>query len=211
MHVDRLEVREKETQPPRHYDDASLLAAMKNAGRTIEDDALASAMAASGLGTPATRAETIEKLIRTGYLERQRKQILATAKGKALIGLVAAPLSSPELTAEWEQRLKEVERGEGDVAGFYRDIVAFVRDLIPRIAQGPALSAEQVEAARQGEPGRRVGSAARPERPCRAPAAPGSVTVATVRSASRARSPKTPRRLVAAVIATAAASPSGRR
>ncbi|TCT22174.1 DNA topoisomerase 3 [Thiobaca trueperi] len=160
VHVDRLEVREKETQPPRHYDDASLLAAMKNAGRTIEDDALASAMAASGLGTPATRAETIEKLIRTGYLERQRKQILATEKGRALIGLVAAPLRSPELTAEWEQRLKDVERGEGDVAGFYRDIVAFVRDLIPCIAQGPALSPEQVEAARQGEPKRRGGKGA---------------------------------------------------
>jgi DNA topoisomerase III len=155
VHVDRLEVREKETQPPRPYDDATLLAAMKNAGRTIEDDALASAMAASGLGTPATRAEIIEKLIRTGYLERQRKQIRATAKGQALIGLVAAPLRSPELTAAWEQRLKEVELGERAVTDFDRDIVSFLRELIPQIAQGPALSAEQVDAARQGEPGRK--------------------------------------------------------
>ncbi|NEX23185.1 DNA topoisomerase III [Thiorhodococcus mannitoliphagus] len=161
VHVDRLEVREKETQPPRHYDDASLLAAMKNAGRTIEDDALASAMAASGLGTPATRAEILEKLIRTGYLERQRKQLRATAKGQALIGLVAAPLRSPELTAEWEQRLKEIELGERTAAEFDRDIVTFLRELVPQIAQGPALSAEQVDAARQGEPRRNGGKAAK--------------------------------------------------
>ncbi|WP_295399039.1 DNA topoisomerase 3 [uncultured Thiocystis sp.] len=159
VHVDRLDVVEKETQPPRHYDDSSLLAAMKNAGRTIEDDALASAMAASGLGTPATRAETIEKLIRTGYLERQRKQIRATAKGQALAGLVAAPLRSPELTAGWEQRLKQVEQGEQPAAEFYRDIVAFVREMIPEIAHGPALSPEQVTAARAGEPARKGGKA----------------------------------------------------
>ncbi|MBK1720426.1 type IA DNA topoisomerase [Thiocystis violacea] len=157
VHVDSLEVREKETQPPRPYDDSSLLAAMKNAGRAIEDDALASAIAASGLGTPATRAEIIEKLIRTGYLERQRKQIRATAKAQALIGLVAAPLRSPELTAEWEQRLKEVELGERLAEDFYRDIVGFLRELIPRIAQGPALSPEQVDAAREREPGRKGG------------------------------------------------------
>ncbi|AFL75533.1 DNA topoisomerase 3 [Thiocystis violascens] len=159
VHVDRLEIVEKETQPPRHYDDSSLLAAMKNAGRTIEDDALASAMAASGLGTPATRAETIEKLIRTGYLERQRKQIRATAKGQALAGLVAAPLRSPELTAGWEQRLKQVEQGEQTAAEFYRDIVTFVREMIPQIAQGPALSPEQVAVARAGEPTRKGGKA----------------------------------------------------
>lgn len=157
VHVDRLEVVEKETQPPRPFDDSSLLAAMKNAGRTIEDDALASAIAASGLGTPATRAETIEKLIRTGYLERQRKQIRATAKGQALAGLVAAPLRSPELTAGWEQRLKQVELGEQPAAEFYRDIVAFVREMIPEIAQGPALSPEQVAAARAGEAARSGG------------------------------------------------------
>jgi DNA topoisomerase-3 len=161
VQVSSLEVVEKETQPPRHYDDSSLLAAMKNAGRAIADDALASAMAASGLGTPATRAETIEKLIRTGYLERQRKQIHATAKGQALIGLVAAPLRSPELTAGWEQRLKQVEQGEQAVATFYRDIVAFVRELIPQIAQGPALSAEQVAAVRADEPRGKGGKSSR--------------------------------------------------
>ena len=140
VQVSGLEVVEKETQPPRPYDDASLLAAMKNAGREIEDDALAAAMKESGLGTPATRAEIIEKLIRTGYVERQRKQLRATAKGQALIGRVAEPLRSPELTAQWEQRLKDIERGQAAAEDFYRDIVAWVRGLIPTLGQGPALS-----------------------------------------------------------------------
>lgn len=140
VQVSRLEVVEKETQPPRPYDDASLLAAMKNAGREIEDDALAAAMKESGLGTPATRAEIIEKLIRTGYVERQRKQLRATLKGQALIGLVAEPLRSPELTAQWEQRLKDIERGEAAAEDFYHDIVAWVRGLIPTLGQGEALA-----------------------------------------------------------------------
>ncbi|WP_296695511.1 type IA DNA topoisomerase [Thiocapsa sp. UBA6158] len=150
--VDSLEVQEKETQPPRHYDDATLLAAMKNAGREIEDDALAAAMKQSGLGTPATRAEIIEKLIRTRYVERQRKQLHATPKGMALIGLVDPALRSPELTAEWEQRLKDVEHGELAVDVFYRQILDFLRDLVPQIAQGPAMSAEQAAAERAERP-----------------------------------------------------------
>ncbi|NCA69176.1 MAG: type IA DNA topoisomerase [Sphingobacteriia bacterium] len=154
VQVERLEIQEKETQPPRHYDDASLLAAMKGAGREIADDALAAVMKSCGLGTPATRAEIIEKLIRAGYVERQRKQLHATPKGIALIGLVAAPLCSPALTAEWEQRLKDIEQGELDEAIFYRDILTFLDELLPVIAHGPALSAEQVAAERQGRPAR---------------------------------------------------------
>lgn len=162
VHVERLEVREKETQPPRPYDDASLLAAMKNAGRAIEDDALASAMAGSGLGTPATRAETIEKLVRTGYVERQRKQIRATAKGRALIGLVAPALRSPELTAGWEQRLKEIELGERSATDFEREIRDLVRELIPRVAQGERLDRTRIQTAgptkgRGGAKGQRKG------------------------------------------------------
>lgn len=151
VHVTGLEVVERETQPPRPYDDATLLAAMKSAGREIEDDALATAMKASGLGTPATRAEIIEKLIRSGYVERQRKQLRATTKGLALVGLVAEPLRSPELTANWEQRLKDVEQGQGQAEDFYRDIVAWVRHLIPVVAQGGALTPEQAVAASRGQ------------------------------------------------------------
>ncbi|KAA6185191.1 DNA topoisomerase III [Thiohalocapsa marina] len=144
VHVDGLEVVEKETQPPRPYDDATLLNAMKHAGRDIDDDALAAAMKGSGLGTPATRAAIIEKLLRTGYIERQRKQLRATDKGRALIALVAEPLRSVELTAAWEQRLQEIEQGAADADGFYADICTLVRDLVAdvarvvRVAQGVA-------------------------------------------------------------------------
>ncbi|MCP3877518.1 MAG: DNA topoisomerase III, partial [Sulfitobacter sp.] len=153
VHVKRMEVLEKETQPPRPYTDATLLAAMKNAGREIEDDSLAEAMKQTGLGTPATRAEIIEKLIRTEYVQRERKQLRATEKGRALIGLVAEPLRSPELTAEWEQQLKEVEEGKRPAAEFYRGIVEFIRERVPEVAEGPALSSEQVAAARERQPG----------------------------------------------------------
>ncbi|WP_295879289.1 type IA DNA topoisomerase [uncultured Thiohalocapsa sp.] len=154
VHVDALDVVERETKPPRPYDDATLLNAMKHAGREIDDDALAAAMKSSGLGTPATRAEIIEKLLRTGYIERQRKQLRATDKGKALIALVAEPLRSVELTAAWEQRLKDIEQGSADADAFYQDICAQVRALIPQVAAGPAMTAEQVAAARAAAPQR---------------------------------------------------------
>jgi len=155
VHIKAMDVLEKETQPPKHYTDATLLAAMKNAGREIEDDALAEAMKQTGLGTPATRAEMIEKLIRTGYVQRERKQLRATEKGRALIGLVAEPLRSPELTAAWEQQLKEVEEGKRPAGEFYGNIVGFIRELVPRVAEGPALSPEQVAAAREHRDGRK--------------------------------------------------------
>ncbi len=156
--VTRMDVVEKETQPPRPYTDATLLAAMKNAGRELEDDELAAALKESGLGTPATRAETIEKLIRTGYVVRDRKSIASTEKGKALVSLVAEPLRSPELTAEWEQQLKDVEEGQRPVAGFYEGIADLVRTLVPKVQQGPALSPEQ---AAQAQGKKRGGSKSR--------------------------------------------------
>ncbi|MBK1621252.1 hypothetical protein CKO42_23105 [Lamprobacter modestohalophilus] len=148
VHVASLDLIERETQPPKRFEDATLLNAMKYAGREIEDKVLAAAMKGAGLGTPATRAETIEKLIRTGYVERQRKQLVATDKGQALIGLVAEPLKSAELTAAWEQRLKDIEEGRAEAAVFHADINRFVTELIPQVARGAALPPEQVAAAR---------------------------------------------------------------
>jgi len=156
VHVEGMEVVEKETKPPRRYSDATLLAAMKNAGRQIEDEGLAEAMKESGLGTPATRAETIERLIRSGYAERQKKNLAPTEKGKGLIGAVAEPLRSPELTAEWERKLKEVEEGRLPAAQFYRSIVEFVEGLIPRVGESPTLP-EEAFADRRGGKGRGKG------------------------------------------------------
>jgi len=154
VHVNRLEVVEKETQPPNPYTDATLLAAMKNAGRELDDEALADTMKDSGLGTPATRAEIIERLIRSGYVWRERKSLKSTEKGRALMALVAEPLRSPELTAAWEQQLKEVEAGRYAAETFYQSITDFVRELIPQVAEGLALSPEQVA---EAKPQRRFG------------------------------------------------------
>lgn len=155
VHVDGMEVLEKETRPPRPHTDATLLLAMRNAGRQIEDEELAAAMRHSGLGTPATRAETIEKLIRSGYVRRERRQLRSTDKGRALIAMVAEPLRSPELTATWEQQLQDVEEGKLAASTYYQRITAFVQNLVPQVAAGQAMSAAQVAAARQQQPGAR--------------------------------------------------------
>jgi DNA topoisomerase III len=153
VHVDDMVVVEKETRPPRAYTDATLLMAMKNAGRELDDEALAGAMKESGLGTPATRSDMIEKLLRTGLVQRAARQLNSTEKGQALIGLVAEPLRSPELTAEWEQQLKDVEDRRLSVETYSQRIADFVRTLVPQVAQGPSLTAEQVAAARQQQAG----------------------------------------------------------
>ncbi|NKB68893.1 MAG: DNA topoisomerase III [Candidatus Latescibacteria bacterium] len=160
VHVDKMEVVEKETQPPKPYTDATLLNAMKYAGRQIDDEALAQAMKESGLGTPATRADMIEKLIRTQLIERQKKALMPTDKGKALISVVAAPLKSPELTGDWEQKLKDIEEGKLNAQNYYQSIVDFITQLIPEISQSPTLPPESRGPARQGSgtPGQELGT-----------------------------------------------------
>lgn len=100
----KIELKEGKTTPPKPYDDASLLTAMKNAGKELDDEDLASYMKQKGLGTPATRAAIIERLLQTGYVERSKKALLPTEKGKALIGQVHNELKDIALTAIWRQR-----------------------------------------------------------------------------------------------------------
>ncbi|MEE9384159.1 MAG: DNA topoisomerase 3 [Nannocystaceae bacterium] len=121
---------DRETQPPRHYDDGTLLSAMEHAGRRIEDRELERAMAGSGLGTPATRASIIETLLRRGYVERKGKSMLATEKGIKLIGAVHSEVKSPEMTAKWECKLAALEKGQGSLDGFMFSIEAYVRELV---------------------------------------------------------------------------------
>jgi DNA topoisomerase-3 len=126
--VDTLEVEalEKETKPPRRYTDASLLAAMETAGKLVEDDELREAMKDSGIGTPATRAAIIERLIEVGYLERDGRALVATEKGLNVVRLLGAhPLTSPGLTGDWEHRLTRIESGEESRERFMGDIAAF--------------------------------------------------------------------------------------
>ncbi len=127
------QLKEGKTTPPKHYDDASLLTAMKNAGQEIKDDDLAACMKQSGLGTPATRAAIIEKLIAVGYVERRKKSLFPTEKGKALISQVHPTLKDVALTASWEQQLANIQEGSTPADTFAAAIAQFVHDIFPEI------------------------------------------------------------------------------
>ncbi len=121
----------KETKPPRRYSDASLLGAMETAGKLVEDDELREAMKDSGIGTPATRAAIIERLIAVGYIERDGRALVATEKGCSVIKLLDAhALTSPGLTGDWESRLGKIERGEDSREKFMTDIAGFARETV---------------------------------------------------------------------------------
>jgi DNA topoisomerase-3 len=126
-----VESAEKETKPPRRYSDASLLAAMETAGKLVDDDELREAMKDSGIGTPATRAAIIERLIDVGYIERDGRALVATEKGLNVIRLLDShPLTSPSLTGDWEHRLGRIEEGEEQRETFMRDIAAFAEQTV---------------------------------------------------------------------------------
>ena len=126
----------RKTHPPARYTDATLLTAMESAGRTIEEKEISAAMRDSGLGTPATRAATLETLLRREYLRREEKSLHATESGIALIAAVHPRVTSPQLTGEWERELRRMERGEADFSGFMQGIEAFVRDVVGQVVGG---------------------------------------------------------------------------
>jgi DNA topoisomerase-3 len=124
----------KETKPPRRYSDASLLGAMETAGKLVDDDELREAMKDSGIGTPATRAAMIERLITVGYIERDGRALAATEKGLNVIRLLNEhALTSPGLTGSWEQRLGKIERGEDSRKQFMRDIAGFAQETVKEL------------------------------------------------------------------------------
>jgi len=119
-------VREGKTSPPKRFTEDSLLAAMETAGaEDMPDDA-----ERKGLGTPATRAGVIEKLVKTGFMDRKKKQLAPTEKGVNLIAILPDTVKSPALTAEWEHKLKRIERGELDDKVFMTDIAAMTLGLV---------------------------------------------------------------------------------
>jgi DNA topoisomerase III len=129
--VTKVGVKEGETKPPPRYSESALLGAMETAGKLVEDEELRQQMKDSGLGTPATRAATIERLIKVGYVEREKKALVPTEKGRSLIGLLGeSPLSSPELTARWEERLAKMEKGAERRLDFMSDISGFTTSLV---------------------------------------------------------------------------------
>lgn len=134
--TESLEVKGLETRPPARFTEATLLSAMEGAGKLIEDDELREAMEAKGLGTPATRAATIEGLLAEEYLRREGREISSTPKALALMELLHAvdipALASPEMTGEWEYKLKQMERGELPRSRFMEEIVGLTQKIVER-------------------------------------------------------------------------------
>ena len=134
--TDSLEVKSLETRPPARFTEATLLSAMEGAGKLIEDEELREAMEAKGLGTPATRAAIIEGLLSEEYLRREGREISSTPKALALMELIRAVdipgLASPEMTGEWEYKLKQMERGELPRSRFMEEIVGLTQKIVEK-------------------------------------------------------------------------------
>jgi DNA topoisomerase-3 len=176
------------TRPPRRFTEATLLTAMETAGRSLEDKELSEAMKDSGLGTPATRAEIIENLLRRAYMERRGKALAATDKGVRLIELVHPQVKSPAMTGQWEAQLKRIERGRGELAAFMSGIEAYVREVVASVFSSPGA----VAASRgpQGTNGARPSNVSAVASPLAAPGRPETAgSPAVPRSPAAAGSP----------------------
>ena len=143
-----------ETSPPKTFTEDSLLGAMETAGKLVDDEALRDALKEKGLGTPATRASIIETLLTRGYIRREGKTVTATDAGRYLIAVIEdRGLTSPELTGEWEARLREVERGALDPHQFMADIVRFAGEVVhPRPPDPPSEPGSMGPCPRCGRP-----------------------------------------------------------
>ncbi|MEG0864504.1 MAG: DNA topoisomerase 3 [Clostridia bacterium] len=120
--VEAVKAKKDQTKPPKEHTDASLLSEMEHAGRRIEDEALQEQMKGCMLGTPATRAAIIERLMTVGYARRKGRQIIATEKGVQLIEVVPPEIASPETTGRWEQALERIAQGDGGSERFMEGI-----------------------------------------------------------------------------------------
>ena len=131
-----VEVQANQTKPPPRFSEATLLSAMEGAGKLVEDEELREAMSEKGLGTPATRASVIEGLLYEKYLLRAGRELVPTAKAFSLMallrGLSIPELISPELTGDWEFKLKQMERGRLRREEFMKEIAAMTRDIVKK-------------------------------------------------------------------------------
>ncbi len=148
-----LHPKEGKTTPPKRMSEGDLLSAMQGAGRELDDEALRGAMRDCGLGTPATRANMIETLIKRTYIDRKRNVLVPTDKGIRLIqGLPAEALRSAELTGSWEARLERMRRGEETRTAFMADIRGFVATVVAELQDAPAPQAHGIPCATCGKP-----------------------------------------------------------
>jgi DNA topoisomerase-3 len=126
----KIVVKEKQTSPPKPYTEDTLLSAMENAMKTLEDEQLKKEVAGAGLGTPATRAGIIERIIKTGFIERKVKNLLPTQKAYEMVDIVPEKVKSAILTAEWEQKLEQIYKGELESKDFIKSIECYVDELV---------------------------------------------------------------------------------
>ena len=153
-------IKEDKTKPPAPHTDASLLAAMETAGKELDDEELVRQMKGSGIGTPATRAAIIERLLKVGYAQRRGKTLNATDKGVMLIDVVPGELSSPELTGRWELALHEITDGKQDPERFMDGIARMSSFLVNYARDNAAVVAFPAEERRYGKKsGRRTPAA----------------------------------------------------
>jgi len=133
INLKKADLLDKQTKPPKRYTEADLLGAMENAGKQMDDKELQEAMQGKGLGTPATRAAIIEKLIAVEYITRQKKNLVPTDKGKYLITKVSPLLKNPEMTGEWEKKLLDIEHGKYHSKIFLDEIKQMTTDIVADI------------------------------------------------------------------------------
>ena len=125
---------EKWTSPPPYYTEATLLRAMETAGKFVDNDELRAAMKENGIGRPSSRANIIETLFKRQYIKRERKRIVATPTGKALIDIIHEELlKSPELTGIWEKKLRDIEARKYDAATFINELKQQITDIVNQV------------------------------------------------------------------------------
>ena len=130
--VKSTDLKKKTTKPPARYSDATLLSAMEHAGRLVEDDELREHMKESGLGTPATRAAIIERLIQVRYVQRRGRTLAPTEKGMSLVSVLPDELKSPETTGKWEKALEDIRTGEEKEEHFMEGIKSMTREIVTK-------------------------------------------------------------------------------
>ena len=127
----------EQTKPPPRYTEATLLSAMEGAGKLVDDEELAQAMKERGLGTPATRADTIDGLINQKYIERPQRELIPTAKAEQLLQFLGAvkaeELTKPDLTGEWEYKLRQMEHNKFSREKFMAEIAATTKGIVERV------------------------------------------------------------------------------
>ena len=125
---------EKQTTPPPYYTEATLLRAMETAGKFVDNEELRAAMKENGIGRPSSRANIIETLFKRHYIKRERKRIVATSMGIALIDLIHEELlKSPELTGLWEKKLRDIEQRKYDAGTFINELKQQITEIVNQV------------------------------------------------------------------------------